>query len=74
MWPNCKGEIAHNEQFLLWPQCFQHYLTIKQETFQGFVKVVGCRFGDLGKGLNTKMLAIYEIWLGWGNPKLNTET
>ena len=24
-----KGEIAHDEQFLLWPQCFQIYLTIK---------------------------------------------
>ena len=24
-----KGEIAHDEQFLLWPQCFQFYLTIK---------------------------------------------
>ena len=24
-----KGEIAHNVQFPLWPQCFQLYLTIK---------------------------------------------
>ena len=24
-----KGEIAHDEQFLLWPQCFQLYLTVK---------------------------------------------
>ena len=34
-----KGEIAHDEQFLLWPQCFQVYLTIKlsfMEIFQVF--------------------------------------
>ena len=24
-----KGEIAHDEQFLLWPQCFQLYVIIK---------------------------------------------
>ena len=35
-----KGEIAHDEQFHLWPQCFQLYLTIKlsfMEIFQVFV-------------------------------------
>ena len=35
-----KCEIAHDEQFLLLPQCFQLYLTIKQsvlEIFQVFV-------------------------------------
>ena len=35
-----KGEIVHDEQFLLWPQCFQDYLTIKlsfMEIFQVFV-------------------------------------
>ena len=35
-----KGEIAHDGQFLLWPQYFQLYLTIKLsfiEIFQGFV-------------------------------------
>ena len=37
-----KGEIAHDEQFLLWPHCFQLYLTIKLtfiEIFQVFVTV-----------------------------------
>ena len=32
-----KGEIAHDEQFLLWLQCFQLYLTIEisfMEIFQ----------------------------------------
>ena len=35
-----KCEIAHDEQFLRWPQCFQLYLTIKlsfMEIFQVFV-------------------------------------
>ena len=35
-----KGEIAHDEQFLLWQQCFQLYLTTKlsfMEIFQVFV-------------------------------------
>ena len=35
-----KGEIAHDDQFLLWPQCFQLYLTIKlffMEIFQVIV-------------------------------------
>ena len=35
-----KGEIAHDEQFLLRSQCFQLYLTIKlsfMEIFQAFV-------------------------------------
>ena len=35
-----KGEIAHDEQFLLWPQFVQLYLTIKlsyKEIFQVFV-------------------------------------
>ena len=35
-----KGEIAYDEQFLLWPQCFQLYLTIKlsfMEIVQVFV-------------------------------------
>ena len=35
-----KGEIAHDEQVPLWPQCFQLYLTIKlsfMETFPFFV-------------------------------------
>ena len=46
-----KDEIAHDEQFLLWAQCFQLYLTIKlsfMEIFLGFChnvfKVVCCRF------------------------------
>ena len=31
-----KDKIAHDEQFLLWPQCFQIYFTIKLslESFQ----------------------------------------
>ena len=35
-----KGEIAHDQQFLLWPQSFQLYLIIKlsfMEIFQVFV-------------------------------------
>ena len=35
-----KGEITHDEQFLLGPQCFQLYLTIKRffmKIFQAFV-------------------------------------
>ena len=35
-----KCEIAHDEQFLLWPQCFQLFLTIKLSSiviFEGFV-------------------------------------
>ena len=35
-----KGEIARDEQFPLWPQCFQLYLTVKislVEIFQVFV-------------------------------------
>ena len=35
-----EGESAHDEQFLLWPQCFQHYLKIKLsliEIFQVFI-------------------------------------
>ena len=35
-----KGEIDHDEQFLLWPQCVQLYLTIKlsfMEIFHVFV-------------------------------------
>ena len=38
-----KGVIAHDEQFHLWPQCFQHYLTIKlafMENFHYFVTMV----------------------------------
>ena len=34
-----KGEITHDEQFHLWPQCFQLYLTINlslMEIFQDF--------------------------------------
>ena len=37
-----KGEIAHDEQILLWPQCFQLYITIKLyliEIFQVFVNM-----------------------------------
>ena len=37
-----KGEIAHDDKFLLWPQSFQLYLTIKlsfMEIFQVFVTV-----------------------------------
>ena len=52
-----KGEIAHHEQFILWPQCFQFsFLTIKlsfMEIFQVFFhyvfKVVCCRFVVSGK-------------------------
>ena len=35
-----KGEIAHDEQFHLWSQCFQLHLTIKlsfMEIFQVYV-------------------------------------
>ena len=35
-----KSEIAHDEQFLVWPQCFQLYLTIKlsfMDFFQVFI-------------------------------------
>ena len=52
-----KGEIAHNEQFLLWPQCFQLYLSIKLsfiEIFQVFVtmfsKLSAADFLYVGKG------------------------
>ena len=37
-----KGEIAHDMQFFLWPQCFQLYLTIKlsfMEIFQVFASM-----------------------------------
>ena len=30
-----KCEIAHDEQFLLWPQCFQLYLTVNKAIFYG---------------------------------------
>ena len=47
-----KGEIAHDEQFLLWPQCFIPYLPVKlyfTDIFQVLrgcqvFKVVFCRF------------------------------
>ena len=55
-----KGEIAHDEQFFLCPQCFILYLTIKlsfMEIFQVFViyafKVVCYKFVVCGKGLLT---------------------
>ena len=32
------GEIAHDDQFLLWPQCFRLYLTIKLS----FIEIVQC--------------------------------
>ena len=31
-----KGEIARDEQFLLWSQCFQLYLTIKSIFYVDF--------------------------------------
>ena len=34
-----RGEIAHNEQFLLFPQCFQPF----QRTFSHFHKISHCR-------------------------------
>ena len=37
-----KGEIAHDEQFPFWPQCFQLYLTVKlsfMDIFQVFVNM-----------------------------------
>ena len=51
-----KGEIAHNEQFPLLPQCFQRY-SILQLSFKqifsyfrpDFFKVVCCRFVVCGK-------------------------
>ena len=32
-----KGKIAHDEQFLLWPQCFQLYLEIKLSFMEIFL-------------------------------------
>ena len=34
-----KGEIAHDEQFLLWPQSFQLYLKIKLSLMEIFFQV-----------------------------------
>ena len=51
-----KSEIAHDKQFLLWPQCFQLNLTIKlsfMEIFQVFVTFFQSHAADLlfvGKG------------------------
>ena len=48
-----KGEIATDEQFLLWPQCFQLYLTIKL-SFMDIIQVLNvvcCIFVVCGKGL-----------------------
>ena len=53
-----KGEIAHDDQFPLLPQCFQIYLMIKlsfTEIFHIFsiilFKLVCCRIVVCGKGL-----------------------
>ena len=41
-----KGEIAHDEQFLLWPQCFQLYLTIKLSCME-IIQVFANMFSNL---------------------------
>ena len=45
-----KGEIAHHEQFLLFPQCFQKDLCC------GKVKTRAC----LGKGKNSKVVGLLK--------------
>ena len=48
-----EGEIAHDEQFLLWPQCFQVYLKIKVSFKEIFHKSLKSSAADLlfvGKG------------------------
>ena len=57
-----KGEIAYGEQFLLWPQCFQHHLTIKlsfMEIFQVFVIVFSKSSAACGKG-STDIIVINQ--------------
>ena len=49
-----KGEIAHDEQFLLWPQCFQLYLTIQLFFMEIF------RF--LSLGFQSHLLQICCMW------------
>ena len=65
-----KGEIAHDEQFLLWPQGFQLYFTIKlsfMETFQVFVTIITKSFAEdllyVGKGYITAVSAHNVIFL-----------
>ena len=59
-----KGEIAHNEQFLLFPQCFQ----LDQKTVSPFVHIFdiisifvieleGPKIGISGKGLKYTFVA-----------------
>ena len=49
-----KGEIAHNKQFLLRPQCFQLYLTIKLSLMDIF------RF--LSQFFQSRLLQICCLW------------
>ena len=63
-----KGEIAHNEQFLLWPQRFQLYLTIKLsfiDIVQGvvilFSKSSAADLLHVGKGLRTMLTGWREM-------------
>ena len=39
-----KGEIVHNEQFLLWPQCFQLFLKIKLYLIEIFLRFLSLCF------------------------------
>ena len=59
------AEIAQNEQFLLWPQCFQLYFTIKLsflEIFQVFVTMFSKSSAAVcGKGLiNAHLFCRFE--------------
>ena len=57
-----KGDIAHNEQFLLLSQCFQLFFTFIYRDFLYLClyvfKVVCCRFVVCGKGLKYKKESI----------------
>ena len=64
-----KGEIAHDEQFLLWPQYFQLYLTIKlsfMEIVQVFVtmflKSSAAELLYVGKGLRLVLQIVFELY------------
>ena len=65
-----KGEIAHNEQFLLFPQCFQ----LNQIIVYPFVHVSDVislfaseleepKVGISGKGLSTSPDVIMPLWI-----------
>ena len=61
-----KGEIAHNEQFLLFPQCFLH----SWENFQPFLttfEIVVCKLIQFGLVQN---IVAWERVKTWTSPKL----